>query len=227
MLKRVVGFFIGVHVHNGGVVVTTDEERESDREPAAGREYPDLDPASITQLLNSVDDGLDGLNQVFGAVYAELKPIARNILAMSQHATLTPTVVLHEAYAKLIGSENLNLQGRRHFFALCARTMRQIVVDYARSRMSAKRSPDQPLASLNDVGVIDFEHPESLVAMGEALQWLEERDPRLVELIHLRIYAGLSLDEIAPLMEVTTRQLQRDWQRGRVWMTEALLQPVV
>ena len=89
--------------------------------------------------------------------------------------------------------------------------------------MSAKRTPDQPLASLNNAGVIDFGHPESLVAMGEALQWLEERDPRLVELIHLRIYAGLSLEEIAPLMEVTTRQLQRDWQRGRVWMTEALL----
>jgi len=207
--------------------VASDKEYEPDRESAAGHDAHTLDPASITYLLNSADDDLEGLNQVFGAVYAELKPIARNILSKSQQNTLTPTVVLHEAYAKLIGSENLNLQGRRHFFALCARTMRQIVVDYARSRMSAKRSPDQPLASLNNEGVIDFEHPESLVAMGEALQWLEDRDPRLVELIHLRIYAGLSLDEIAPLMEVTTRQLQRDWQRGRVWMTEALLNTVV
>lgn len=207
--------------------MTTDKQLGPGHEPAPEQGFQTLDPASITYLLNSADDDLDGLNQVFGAVYAELKPIARNILAKSQQNTLTPTVVLHEAYAKLIGSENLNLQGRRHFFALCARTMRQIVVDYARSRMSAKRKPDQPIASLNDEGVIDFEHPESLVAMGDALQWLEQRDPRLVELIHLRVYAGLSLDEIAPLMEVTTRQLQRDWQRGRVWMTEALLNTTV
>jgi len=203
--------------------VTEDKEHELDREPATGHGPRPFDPASITYLLNSAGDNMDGLNQVFGAVYAELKPIARNILSRSRHHTLTPTVVLHEAYAKLIGNENLNLQGRRHFFALCARTMRQIVVDYARSRMSAKRAPDQPLAGLNSEGVIDFEHPESQVAMAEALNWLEKRDPRLVELIHLRIYAGLSLDEIAPLMEVTTRQLQRDWQRGRVWMTEALM----
>lgn len=203
--------------------MTVDKQHEPEQQPATDDGLQALDPASITYLLNSADDDMDGLNQVFGAVYAELKPIARNILSRSRHSTLTPTVVLHEAYAKLIGNENLNLQGRRHFFALCARTMRQIVVDYARSRMSAKRSPDRPLASLDNGGVIDFEHPESLVAMGDALQWLEERDPRLVELIHLRIYAGLSLDEIAPLLEVTPRQLQRDWRRGRVWMTEALL----
>lgn len=203
--------------------MTKDKSHEPEQTATADQGLQPLDPASITYLLNSADDDMDGLNQVFGAVYAELKPIARNILAKSRQNTLTPTVVLHEAYAKLIGNENLNLQGRRHFFALCARTMRQIVVDYARTRMSAKRTPDQPLASLNNAGVIDFGHPEGLVAMGEALQWLEERDPRLVELIHLRIYAGLSLEEIAPLMEVTTRQLQRDWQRGRVWMTEALL----
>jgi len=189
----------------------------------AGSPLPALDPAEITTILNSHDGSRAGLDRVFSTVYAELKPIARRMLAGSRHRTLSPTVVVHEAYAKLIGSEALNVAGRKHFFALCARTMRQVVVDYARSRMTEKRGGGQA-SSFSEDGTIDLDRPESLVAMDEALGWLEEHDPRLVELIHLRVYVGLSLDEIAPLLEVTTRQLQRDWQRARAWITEALIE---
>jgi len=183
-----------------------------------------LHPAEITTILNNAGSGQAGLDQVLGIVYDELKPIARNVLARSNHHTLSPTVVVHEAYAKLIGSESLNIAGRRHFFALCARTMRQIVVDYARQQVADKRGGGVAVIELTDDGVIDFDRPESQVAMEQALEWLEARDPRLVELIHLRVYVGLELPEIGELLEVTPRQLQRDWQRARAWLSEALLQ---
>jgi len=181
-----------------------------------------MDPAAITTILNSSDGSRDGIDRVFSAVYSELKPIAQRMLAGSRYQTLSPTVMVHEAYAKLIGSEALNIEGRRHFFALCARTMRQIVVDYARSRMADKRGGGLATTIFDDQGAIDLGKPESLVAMEDALHWLEDRDPRLVELIHFRVYAGMSLPEISALLEVTPRQLQRDWQRARAWLTEAL-----
>jgi RNA polymerase sigma factor (TIGR02999 family) len=183
------------------------------------------DAASVTAILNSADSSRLQMDQVFALVYGELKPVARNLLAKSSHQTLSPTAVVHEAYAKLIGSEQLNISGRRHFFALAARTMRQIIVDYARGRLADKRGSGRIQVEISDAGLIDLEQPESLVAMDEALKWVEEQDPRLAELIHLRVYAALELDEIAVLMELTPRQLQRDWQRGRAWMTEALLYP--
>jgi len=182
-----------------------------------------MDPASVTGILNSAGNTRDGLDQVFSLLYSELKPIARRLLAGSGSQTISPTVLVHEAYAKLIGSESLNVEGRRHFFALCARTMRQIVVDYARGRMTDKRGGGKQVVSLNEEGVIDLGQPESLVAMDEALSWLEAHDPRLVDLVQFRVYAGLSLPEIAPLLDVTPRQLQRDWLRARAWLTEALL----
>jgi RNA polymerase sigma factor (TIGR02999 family) len=104
--------------------------------------------------------------------------------------------------------------------------MRQVVVDYARERLASKRGGGRIQVELTEKGLIDLEQPESLVAMDDALRWLEQHDSRLVELIHLRVYVGLELEMIAPLLEVTPRQLQRDWQRARAWMTEALLHPV-
>lgn len=188
--------------------------------PAAG-----LDSASITVILNSANTSRAQLDQAFALVYSELKPVARQLLARSSHQTLNPTAVVHEAYAKLVGSEALNLTGRRHFFALAARTMRQVVVDYARGRLADKRGGDRVQVELTAEGLIDLEQPETLVAMDDALLWLEQHEPRLVELIHLRVYVGLGLDEIAALLEVTPRQLQRDWLRARAWMTEALVHP--
>ena len=199
----------------------TDGSNQDYRE--ASVEALGLDATAITRILNESGDSSAALERVFTLVYAELKPIARRMLAGSRHHTLSPTVMVHEAYAKLIGSETLNIEGRRHFFALCARTMRQIVVDYARSRVTDKRGGGQAMASFDEEGVIDLARPESLVAMDEALRWMEDHDPRLVNLIHLRVYVGMELAEISELLEVTPRQLQRDWLRARAWLSEALL----
>lgn len=180
--------------------------------------------ASVTAVLNAAGSGREGLDQVFTLVYAELKQIALRVLGQSGQSTLNPTALVHEVYAKLIGSEQLGLQGRQHFYALCARTMRQIVVDHARSRCAGKRGGGQAMAVLTDDGAIDVSQPETLVALDLALDRLEQRDPRLVELLHYRVFAGMELAEIAPLFDVTVRQLQRDWQRARIWIADALLE---
>jgi RNA polymerase sigma factor (TIGR02999 family) len=184
---------------------------------------PPEPPTSVTAALNAAGSGREGLDQVFGLVYAELKRIASRVLAQSAHSTLNPTALVHEVYAKLIGSEELDLQGRQHFYALCARTMRHVVVDHARSRCAGKRGGGEAVVPLADDDAIDMSQPETLVALDLALDRLEQRDPRLVELLHYRVFAGMELAEIAPLFGVTVRQLQRDWQRARIWIADALL----
>lgn len=178
----------------------------------------------VTALLNAAGSNRESLDQVFGLVYAELKRIAARVLSQAAPSTLNPTALVHEVYAKLIGSEQLGLQGRQHFYSLCARTMRQIVIDHARGRCAGKRGGGQPHAVLTDDGAIDVSHPETLVALDVALERLAQRDPRLVELLQYRVFAGLEMIEIAPLLGVTVRQLQRDWQRARIWIADALLE---
>ncbi|HEX7769377.1 MAG TPA: ECF-type sigma factor [Dokdonella sp.] len=181
-------------------------------------------PTSVTAALNAAGSSRDGLDQVFGLVYVELKRIAMRVLSQSGQSTLNPTALVHEVYAKLIGSDDLGLQGRQHFYSLCARTMRQIVVDHARGRCAGKRGGGMPMAVLTEDGAIDVSQPETLVALDLALDRLEQRDPRLVELLHYRVFAGMELAEIAPVLGVTVRQLQRDWQRARIWIADALLE---
>ncbi len=185
---------------------------------------PVRDPveAELTRLLAQIDSD-QRLDRAFSLVYRELKVLARRALARSGGATLEPTGLVHEVYAKLAEHEGLDLQGRRHFFALCARAMRQIVIDHARRRQAEKRGDGRPALSLDDHDIFDASQPEHLVALDSALTTLQARDPRLVELLHLRMFAGLELVEIAPLFGVTVRQLQRDWQRARIWLYQALL----
>ncbi|MEZ5464773.1 MAG: ECF-type sigma factor [Lysobacteraceae bacterium] len=183
----------------------------------------DSGPGQVTAILRAAGDGLarDQLDRLFGLIYAELRRIAARVLGQGQAPTLNATALVHEAYAKLVGSEALGVEGRQHFLALCARVMRQIVIDHARARLSGKRAGTA--VPLREDGAIDLSRPESLVAMDAALERLESRDPRLVQLLHYRVFAGLELEEIAPLIAVTVRQLQRDWQRARIWLVDEML----
>lgn len=180
------------------------------------------EPDTLTSLFAGTTDGRH-LDQAFGLVYRELKMIAHRALARHGGGTLGTTGLVHEAYAKLAVHESLNLEGRRHFFALCARAMRQIVIDHARRRLADKRGAGQALLSLDQHHGFDASQPDSLVALDAALNSLDTRAPRLAELLQLRLFAGLELEQIAPLFGVTVRQLQRDWQRARLWLYQALL----
>lgn len=178
----------------------------------------------ITALLLKGGSEPD-LDAVFQRVYPELKRLAHARLASSGGSkTLSATALVNEAYLKLVQSERLSVESRRHFFACVGRAMRQIVVDYARGRQAIKRGGEITL--VNDPGVIEAlgeaDTAESLLALEQALQALSSRDPRLVRLIEYRVFAGLEQADIAELLEMSRRTVQRDWLRARIWISEAL-----
>lgn len=179
--------------------------------------------AEITRLLASAADDREQLDRIFELVYAELKAIAHRTLARNAQGTLCTTALVHEAYARLAEHGILDLRGRRHFYALCARAMRQIVIDHARRRLAGKRGGGRIMLELQEGDAIDYTQPDVLVALDAALDALDRHDPRLVELLHYRLFAGLELSEIAELYGLGLRQVQRDWKRGRIWLYRALL----
>lgn len=181
----------------------------------------DADPLELTAILNHAPDARAGLDRVFDLVYVQLKVLAHRVLGRSDGSTLNPTALVHEAYAKLIGNESLSLQGRQHFYSLCARTMRQIIIDHARRKLTGKRGGGRSDVEFRD-DVIDLSSPETLVSLDHALDQLGRRDRRLVDILQYRLFAGLELPEIASLYGVTVRQIQRDWQRARIWIADAL-----
>lgn len=184
------------------------------------------DSASITQLLNQADSARDALDEVIPLVYQELKRIAHGVLAQSRHQTLSATVLVHEVYAKIVGSEQILVSGRQHFYSLCARVMRQIVIDYARAQLAGKRGSGQPREILATDGLIDASRPESLVALDAALTTLAARDERLAMILQYRIFAGLELGEIAEICGVTPRQIQREWRRALIWIADCMIDDV-
>ncbi len=183
-----------------------------------------MDRGELTQMFNESAAASEVMGQAFEAVYQELRALAAYMLGPDRDQTLSPTIVVHEVYEKLVDASELSVSGRQHFFALCSRVMRQVITDHARRMLAAKRGGGKQAIDIDSVMLTDRASPESVLALDEAFQWLERRDSRLTELLQLRIYAGLELKEIAPLMDVSLRQLQRDWKRARAWLSEALVE---
>jgi len=201
------------------------------REPVAAivqlagpRTMHDMPDDGVTRLLAacSGDEGAL-LARVFPLVYAELRHIAhRTLLRASGNATLSTTALVNEAYVKLAGHAALELNDRTHLLALCARAMRQIMVDHARRRQADKRGDGQVAFSLSAVDARSADRPEAIVALDEALTALAARDPRLVRLIEYRVFGGLDSVQIAELLGLTPRSVQREWLRARAWIGCAL-----
>ncbi len=171
----------------------------------------------LTQILQRAESGRsEALGEVFCHVYAELRRIASVRLAsLRPGQTLTPTVLVHEAYEKLLRAEHLNFQNRQHFFACAAQAMRQIAIDYARMQGSNKRGGDLQRTQLEDVPGQAIDQA-CLLDIDRALEHLAEIDAELLQLVELRFFAGLSLDEIAELWESSRRTLNRKWLRARL-----------
>jgi RNA polymerase sigma factor (TIGR02999 family) len=181
------------------------------------------DDDSITRIIAACagDDGAL-LSRVFPLVYEELRRIAhRALLRARGSATLSTTALVNETYLKLAGHADLDLEGRKHLFALCACAMRQIVVDHARRRHADKRG-GEPAWSLDTLDADSADRPETVVALDEAVTALAERDPRLVRLIEYRVFGGLDSAEIAELLGLSPRSVQREWLRARAWVGRAL-----
>jgi len=158
------------------------------------------------------------LERLIPLVYSELHRIARRVWSKQQQGnTLQPTVLIHEAYLKLVGQEQRTFQSRAHFFAVASMAMRQVLVNHAEGSMAAKRGggkkvplDEAQMAALNDAG--------DLLALHDALKQLAELDPRKSRVVEMRYFGGLSLEETAEAPGVSTITVTRDWQTARAWL---------
>ncbi|WIG55010.1 MAG: hypothetical protein OJF61_000796 [Rhodanobacteraceae bacterium] len=173
----------------------------------------------ITALVRSAGNGdAEARNALFALLYDELKRVARKQLHGASSPTLNTTGLVHDAYLKLATPESLNLQGRKHFFAVAAKAMRQITIDYARARAVGKRGGGSVHAVPLDAAIeqpAQIVAPDKLLELDRALTTLEASQPRLSSLIELRFFIGLELSEIAAMQDVSERTLNRDWRRAR------------
>lgn len=169
----------------------------------------------------------EDVNELLPKVYQDLKHMAHRQLARLRPGdTLSTTALVHETYERLApgAGKSLGIASREHLMALCARAMRQILIDHARERSAAKRGGGAGAITLSDHDLVDSDSPQALIALDQALQQLEMQDPKLVRLIELRVFAGLDSEQLANLLGVTMRTVQRDWLRARAWVGAALEQ---
>ena len=159
----------------------------------------------------------------FLRLYGELRQIAERMLRREAPGhTLQPTALLNEAWLKLGGHDGPDALSREHFLAIAARAMRQVLVEYARRRQAHKRGGDLPPITLADELVGVSIPIEDLLGLDEALVRLAAHDARLAKVVELRFFAGLSEEEIAQALRVTTRTVQRDWVKARAWLQTEL-----
>ena len=180
--------------------------------------------SAITRLLLSIRGGERGaVDRLFPLIYEELRAMAHRRLGWrSPGQTLATTALVHEAYLKLFDQTRLEWQDRRHFFAVVAMAMRQIIVDRARRRLAQKRGGGRPPLDLDAVDPSTDDRVEEVLAVHEALDQLKALDERLARLVELRFFAGFSVDEIAEVLEVSPRTVKRDWRKARALLYQAL-----
>ncbi|HEX9892732.1 MAG TPA: ECF-type sigma factor [Gemmatimonadales bacterium] len=180
-------------------------------------------PGEVTRLLDQLRGGdRTALDRLFPLVYQELRLAADRVLRREAPGhTLQPTALVHETFLKLAGGP-VSSENRAHFLGIAARAMRQVLVDHARRRRAAKRGGGDVAVSLSEAdGAWDVQSDE-LVALDEALERLGEHSERLRRVVELRFFGGLTEEETAQTLGVTTRTIQRDWSKARAWLHKEL-----
>ncbi len=179
----------------------------------------------VTELLRAWHRGESGaLDRLLPLVYSELRRVARARLRHERPGhTLQATALVHEAYVRLVGGRGPAPQNRAQLFAIAARLMREILVDHARRKAASKRGGSVSLVGL-DESIEAPIAPVDILALDRALTELHARDPRLCRVVELRFFAGLTIDETADALEVSTATVERDWTVSRAWLHQRLSQ---
>jgi len=181
-----------------------------------------MDPhtGEVTRLLVDVRAGSkDAEARLLAVLYDELRRLAASYLRRERpDHTLQPTALVHEAYLRLVEQREQNWQNRAHFMGVSARVMRQILVDYARQRLTDKRGGRVQLLPLDETVVAGAQRPEELVALDDALSRLEAIDQRQSQIVELRFFGGLTEDEVSHVLGMSVRTIKRDWNVARAWL---------
>ena len=178
----------------------------------------------VTQLLSDARQGAPGAHdQLFSIVYTELRRIAANYMRRERaDHTLQATALVHEAYMQLVDQTRVNWQSRAHFFGVAAQLMRRILVDHARNQGAQKRGGNAQVLSIEDnIGIASI--PEvAFDELDEALNRLEALDAGQAKLVELRFFGGLTVEEAAEVMGISTATVERGWRMARAWLHQQL-----
>ena len=182
------------------------------------------DTDQISRLLEQHADGdTTALEELMPLVYQQLRRLARSQLARNKrHNTLNTTALVHEAYLKLQRGSVVDWQGRGHFYAICSRTMRRLIVDYARRRDAQKRGGDKAHVTFEPHHASLANEAEAWLAVDRALDVLASFNERLARVVECRFFAGLNEEETAEALGISRRTVQRDWLRARAWLRKEL-----
>ena len=186
-----------------------------------GFEMTSLSQQQVTQLLLDWSDGdQQALNQLIPLVYQELKRLARHYMRRGRAGhTLQTSALVNEAYIHLVDCKKMRFQDRAHFLAVAAQAMRRVLVDHARTRDSAKRGgADVRKVSLDEAATLADERAAEMIALDDALTSLAELDPRKSQIVELRYFGGLEINETAEVVKISPATVKREWNAARLWL---------
>ena len=179
---------------------------------------------SITQLLVEWRNGdVTALDKLTPLVYEEMRRLANHYMRRERQGhTLQTSALVNEAYIRLVDHKNMRWENRAHFFAVAAQAMRRILVDHARSRNYAKRGGEAEKVELDEGAVVAEERAAELIALDDVLMDLARLDPRKSQLVELRYFGGLSIDETAEALGIAPVTVRREWRKAKAWLHRAL-----
>src|SRR5262245_16180575 len=180
-------------------------------------------PKEVTQLLIEWSNGDHAaLEQLVPLVYDELRRLARGYMRREKQGhTLQTSALIHEAYLRLVDQKSVQLQSRAQFFGFAAQLMRRILVDHARSRSRIKRGGGVQMVSLAEQAVVPND-VEEVIALDDALKNLAEMDARKAQIVEMKFFGGLTNEEVAGVLKVTSRTVEREWRNAKAWLHRAV-----
>jgi RNA polymerase sigma factor (TIGR02999 family) len=189
-----------------------------------GRFVIPLSVAEITRILQSLEGGdARAADELLPLVYEELRRLAAHKMSLQPPGqTLQATALVHEAYLRLLGNEEKRWQSRRHFFSAAAEAMRHILIDRARRRLRARHGENAEQVPLDEVEITAPAKDEIVLQLDEALEKLAQISPEQAEIVKLRFFAGFTEPEIAEILNLSERSVQREWSYAKAWLFERI-----
>ena len=184
-----------------------------------------LEPRDATRLLSRIEAGdPSAQEELLPLLYDELRDIAGACMARERSGhTLQPTELVHEAWIRSVGGDDVrHFEGRTHFVRAAARAMRHVLCDHARARAAGKRNEGERAVALDEVLVGFEDHSLDVIELADAIDWLGERDQELARLVELRYFGGLSIAETAKVLGTSDSSVERGWRVARMWLRRAL-----
>ncbi len=180
---------------------------------------------AVTQLLKEIQSGdKDALDQMLPLVYGELKKLASYQLRRERsNHTLQPTALVHEAYMRLINQREVDWRDRAHFFGLASQMMRRILVNHALAHKAEKRGGENVMLSLDEVLNFSEKPGVDITLLDDALNRLERIDPQQSKIIELRFFGGLTVEEVAEVLNVSGSTIKREWRIAKAWLYEQIV----